>query len=193
MRFSGIRTRISGEGGFTLLELILVISIFSVMALLVFPRITLFFSNERGNFIVLTSIIAKTFDEAYLKGEMHYLVVHLAQQDNDLLEYGEDIFSRTNGVSVVTIKNRNTFADSPHPLLKFHRFPESFTIEEVLVRGKSPVTRGSVLVPFYPQGASDNVIIHILVNRKDRWSVKISKMLKEPGIEREYINFREQP
>jgi len=189
----GIISRLSGEDGFTLLELILVISILSVLSLLVFPRISLFFKGERGNFIVLTSIISKTFDEAYLKGDINYLVIHLSQPDHEMLDYGENIFSRTNGISVIKMNEESAFIDSPHPLLRYHAFPGSFKIEEVLFRENESVSRGSVLVPFYPSGISDNVILHILVNGSDRWSVRISRMQKEPSIVPDYITFQDEP
>ncbi|HDP79251.1 MAG TPA: type II secretion system protein [Spirochaetes bacterium] len=192
MKRPGVISRLIGEDGFTLLELILVISILSVLSLLVFPRISLFFKGERGNFIVLTSIISKTFDEAYLKGDINYLVIHLAQPDHEMLDYGENIFSRSNGISVVKMNEESAFVDSSHPLLGYHGFPGSFKIEEVLFRGNESVSRGSVLVPFYPSGISDNVILHILANGTDRWSVKISRMQKEPSILPDYITFQDE-
>ncbi|MCU0822753.1 MAG: hypothetical protein MUC95_09845 [Spirochaetes bacterium] len=48
---------------------------------------------------------------------------------------------------------------------------------------------GNVLIPFYSKGYSDNVILHILVNDEERWSVRIFKLKKEAEILPDYIDF----
>ncbi|MCU0821660.1 MAG: prepilin-type N-terminal cleavage/methylation domain-containing protein, partial [Spirochaetes bacterium] len=53
--------------GFTLLEIMVVITIISIMTLLVLPRISRLFDTKRNNFFILTTVIAKTFDDSFLK------------------------------------------------------------------------------------------------------------------------------
>ena len=51
------------------------------------------------------------------------------------------------------------------------------------------ITSGNVLIPFYPRGHSDDVIVHILSNDDERFSMRISKFRKEPKILPDYVSF----
>lgn len=189
MNATGRASIIRGRGGFTLLELIVVITIISIMAMLVVPRIPRFTGTDRGSFIILTGIVARCFDDAYLKGTTNYLIVHLHDRGTEIGEYDEKIFGRRNGLSVVTLNRDGWFMDSRDRLLAHHRFPDSFKIEEVLVPGADPIREGNVFIPFYPSGSSANAILHILVGGKERWSVRINRLKKEARITHEYAGF----
>ena len=184
---------IRDDSGFTLLEMIIVVVILSIMAMVVAPRLTNFFGSRRGNFIIITSIIAKTFDDSFIKENINFLVCHLYETDPEYEpDINEKIFSRSNGISVVTIDNNGKYTDSKNRLLKFKEFSDSFKIEEVLVSTGESITSGNVLIPFYPRGYSDDAIIHILVNNEERWSIRIHKFRKEAEIIPEYIDFKRQ-
>ena len=64
--------------------------------------------------------------------------------------------------------------------------------EEILLSTGEKITTGNVLIPYYPGGQSDNVILHILINNEENWSLRIYKMRKEPEIFHGYINFLTQ-
>lgn len=183
------RMKINDNKGFTLLEMIIVMVIISIMALLVAPRLTDILGSRRGNFIILTSIIAKTFDDSFIRGNVNFLIVHLNEQDPDS-EPGAnaDIFSRRNGISVVNL-DEGKFVDSKNKLLQFKEYPSSFKIEKVLLSTGEKITQGNVIIPFYPNGNSDDVIVHILVNDEERWSLRMYKLKKEADIAYNYIDF----
>ncbi|MBP7584973.1 MAG: prepilin-type N-terminal cleavage/methylation domain-containing protein [Spirochaetes bacterium] len=182
------RAAFSDNRGFTLLELIIVLAIVSIMTLLVAPRVSVFLSGSRSNFIILQSIVSKSFDDAFIQNRTNFLVIHMGETVSDLTDLGEKIFSRKNGVSVVNFAD-GEFRDSPNPLLAYREFPSSFRFEEVLMASGEKISQGNVLVPFYPQGQSDDVIVHILVNDEERHSMRISKFRKKPRFVREYITF----
>jgi prepilin-type N-terminal cleavage/methylation domain-containing protein len=174
--------------GFTLLEMIIVIVIISILALLVAPRLTTFLGGRRGNFIILTSLIARTFDDSFIRGNTNFLIIHLYETDEES-EVENEIFSRRNGVSVVTLKKNGTFVDSKNRMLSYQEFSDDFKIEEVLLPSGDRITYGNVLIPFYPKGMADDAIIHILVDDEERWSVRIHKLRKEASIASDYIDF----
>ena len=178
------------SGGFTLIEMIIVISILSIMALIVAPRISNFMGRERGSFIILTSLIAKTFDDSFIRERTNFLVVHLYERDLETAQFGEDIFSRENGVSVVLLDKDGRFVDSPNRLLKYQGFSaSSFRIDEAVFPNRETARRGNVFIPFHPGGFSDNVILHITVGGDQRWSVRIFKLKKEAAIIPEHVGF----
>lgn len=187
---SGIREKEKWNKGFTLLEIIIVMVIISILGLLIIPRMSGIFNTKRNNFLILTATIAKTFDDSYLSNRQNILIVHLHEPNSDSEEEQEsEILSRTNGISVVNLDSKGLLTDSKNKILKYREFPDSFKIEEVLLSTGEPVATGNVLIPFYPEGYSDNVIIHILINDEERWSVRIFKMRKEPEIINGYIDF----
>jgi prepilin-type N-terminal cleavage/methylation domain-containing protein len=175
----------SGKG-FTLIELLIVISILSVMSLIVAPRLSNIFDSKRSNFLILTSMIAKTFDDSFAHDRTNFLLIHLYEPMSSN-ETNEKVFSRKNGVSVVVRNETGNFEDNKNKLLQYKQFSDSFKIEEILLSTGERITTGNVLIPFYPGGQSDNVILHILINDQENWSVRISRMRKEPEIHQGYI------
>jgi len=180
---------LAGREGFTLVELIVVISIFAVISMIVAPRIANFMSAERSGFIVLRAVLAKAFDDAFVNGRTNYAVFHLYERDVELSKFNEGVFDRVNAISVLVLTPEGKFQDSPHRLLKHHTFPDSFRLEEAVFSGGQTVRRGNVLVPFYPGGSSDDVVLHVLVNGTEQRSVRMYKFLKEPSIEQGYTSY----
>jgi prepilin-type N-terminal cleavage/methylation domain-containing protein len=185
---SYIKDALRGNKGFTLVELIIVVVILSILSLVVAPRITNIFDSRRSNFTILTTIIAKTFDDSFINERLNFLLIHLFEPGSGTATEGE-VFFRNNGVSVVVRNDNGDYIDHPNKLLQYKQFSDSFRIEEIILSTGEKITEGNVLVPFYPAGYSDNVILHILVDDEERWSVKIFKMRKEPEVVPEYIDF----
>ncbi|MDY6934341.1 MAG: prepilin-type N-terminal cleavage/methylation domain-containing protein [Spirochaetota bacterium] len=188
-RASYLQETLKGRDGFTLLEIIIVIVIISVMSMFIAPRMVNYFGSARSHFVVMTTIIAKTFDDSFINDRMNFLVIHLYEPFEESEGEIDELFSRQNGVSVVNFNEKGKFVKSNNKLLGYKGFPESFKIEEVVLSTGEKVHLGNVLIPFYPQGYSDNVILHILVNAEERWSIRIYKLRKEAKVFPDYIEF----
>lgn len=177
-----------------MVEIMVVITIISIMSMVAVPRISGFFSNKRENLAVFTGIAVKTFDDSFLHEKINYLVIHLSSgsvgSDDALSSSSKDIFSRGNGLSVVNLMD-GAFQDNPRKLFRYKHFNDSFRVEEVVLSSGEIIQSGNVLIPFYPQGYSDNVIVHILVNNEEKISVRIFRHLKEPRVYPGYITFQE--
>jgi prepilin-type N-terminal cleavage/methylation domain-containing protein len=63
--------------GFTLIEILIVISIISVMSLIIAPRMSKIFDSKRSNFLILTAMIAKTFDDSFVNDRLNFVLLHL--------------------------------------------------------------------------------------------------------------------
>ena len=177
--------------GFTLIEIIIVVTVLSIMGMLVAPRLSSFLGDERKNFKLITGIIAKTYDDAFIHGNNNYLAFHLYEpgaEEGD--EDREDVFLRDNAVSVL-VRQEGKFIDHSRKSLRFRQFSEDFMLEDVILGSGTKITEGNVLVPFYPQGYSDNVIVHIRTGDDEVWSLRIYKHLKEPDVKYGYRTFDE--
>jgi len=176
------------DRGFTLIEIVVVIAILSILFMIAVPRVTRIFSSQRENFAVFTGMIAATFDDAFLKNRTDFFTIYLSAPDPEDAMAQKDVFNRKNGVAVLNYVNGD-FVDSRRKTLGFKEFSRSFLIEEVVTSSGETITNGNVKIPFYPQGYSDNYIIHILVNGEQKWSVRIDKHLKEPKVSEGYATF----
>jgi prepilin-type N-terminal cleavage/methylation domain-containing protein len=174
--------------GFTLVELLVVITVLSIMGVVIMPRVTGFLGADRGNMIALSSIISKTFDDSFLRKRTNFLAIHIYGPSARTREEKNPLFERENGVSVLTLNNEKVFEDSKSRVLAYKKFPSNFTIDEVILSTGEKVTGGTVLIPFYPEGYSEDAIIH-LTSGTDRWSVIIYKMRKEPRVTADYVDF----
>ena len=184
---------LKNNSGFTLIEVIIVIVLLSIIATTAIPRIAGFSTNERKNFIIMTGMIGKIFDDAFLKDRTTYLVIHLYDtSDESSGLYDEEdpqynIFSRENGLSCVHYID-NEFIDCRGRMLQYQKFPDNFILEEVVLANGEVLTSGNVMIPYYRQGFSDNVIIHISSD-DEKWSIRIDKHLKEPVKIQDFVTF----
>jgi hypothetical protein len=82
----------------------------------------------------------------------------------------------------------NEWVDCNRKSLKYKEFPNSFLIEEVITPSGEKIANGIALIPFYPQGYTDNHVIHILVKGEQKWSIRIDKHIKEPKVLEGYVS-----
>ena len=174
--------------GFTLVELLVVITLLSIVGVVIMPRVSGFLGADRGNMIALSSIITKTFDESFLKKKTCFLALHLNGPSAKPREDKNPVFERQNGVSVLILGENGSLEESKTRALAFKKFPSGFTLDEVILSTGEKVTGGTVLIPFYPEGNSDDAIIHV-TSGSDRFSVIIYKMRKEPRVTGDYVDF----
>jgi len=161
------------------------------MTAMIAPRISTIFNKNKEAFALATGLMAKTFDDSFLKNKTNFLVVYLNKKDPRIEEMPKEqkvIFNHSNALSVLEL-NEGKFEHSTRKMFKLREFPESFKFERVLFKSGNQIEEGIALIPFYPNGSSDNVIIHVFVNDKEPWSIKIDKYRREPTVIPEFIDF----
>ncbi len=185
-------SKIKCQNGMTLIEIIVVVTIISIMSMVAVPKISGIFSNKRENVAIFTGIIARTFDDSFLHERINYLVIHLYnggdRAGKNFLKSDDDVFRRSNGLSIVNLKD-GIFIDNNRKIFSHKAFNDSFKIEEVLLGSGENIQNGNIMIPFYPQGFSDNAIIHLIANDDEKISIRIFKHLKEPKVFPGYIVF----
>ena len=104
--------------------------------------------------------------------------------------YGE-IFQRRNAVSVVSLLN-GKFKESERKILEHREFNDSFILEEVILPTGEKITSGNVLVPFYPDGHGNDIMIHVHISGEEQWTVRMFRFMKEPRVNQGYLTFEDE-
>jgi hypothetical protein len=160
-----------------------------MLAALVVPKFVNVFSGGKGEMLTFTSMIAKTFDNAFLREEPCFLAIHCASPDVTIKANDpNNILSRENGVSITVFNKEGVLEDTKNRSLPRKRFPSSFRIEDIILSNGEKISRGTALISFTTDGFSSDTIIHIL-SGNDRYSVIIYRLKKEPRVFPEFVDF----
>jgi prepilin-type N-terminal cleavage/methylation domain-containing protein len=183
--------KLKDNQGFTLIEILIVVALIGILSVVIIPKISRYMRNDRTSLLLISSIIAKTFDDSFIKTRTNYLAIHLNKPDEaDPDDTLGDFAKRENGISVLNIDGDGKFTESKNPMLHKREFSGNFTLEEVILPGSDKITSGTVLIPFNPGGSSENAIINIRNSQNKEYSIFISKFRKEPHLFSGFSDFK---
>jgi prepilin-type N-terminal cleavage/methylation domain-containing protein len=189
-----MKKSLKNDAGFTLIEIMVVVAIIATMTALIIPRVSTIFNKNQEAFAITTGLIVRTFDDSFLKSKINFLAIYLNRQDPLKIEAipkeQREIFNHSNALAVLELQG-SRFVPSSRKMFKVRDFPKSFIFEKVLFASGNSIDEGIALIPFSPNGSSQNVIIHVLVNDTDRWSIKIDKFKREPTVIPGFIDFED--
>lgn len=139
-------TSIRFQGGFTLMELMVVLAILSAMMVVVFPRLNLGEDETRTEARRAASLLRAASEEASMRKET--------------LSLKFDLDARTIGVIRSTEERPELF--------------NTFTAVETPSRGM--VREGSLTVPISPMGAVEHIIVHLGADREPGFIVTLNSI-----------------
>lgn len=162
--------RSSGESGFTLIELIVVILLISILMVFAAPRldVSLFSDNERklSAWILLT---VKTLKENAFKTQ----TINTLHVDLD----ANRMWTSTGEVTDETPRENE------------YVLPEGYHLMDVVFPEQDKITRGAASIRFYAKGYSDKALIHVEDDDDNRFSFLIEPFLPHVKISETYIEF----
>ncbi|GFE57257.1 prepilin-type N-terminal cleavage/methylation domain-containing protein [Geobacter sp. AOG1] len=143
------------SGGFTLIELVVVLAILAMVALLVFPRLpSTSAANLRSSARTLAATIRYMGDKAVTSKNAYRLRVNLTDTR----------------LAVVKMVNGEESTDTD-PFFSRQILADGVTIEDVTIPRLGKVTAGEVAVNFGPAGLEDFAIIHLKGSRDTHFTV----------------------
>jgi len=151
---------LSDNRGFTLLEIIVVVTIIAIMSVIALPKLTGFLGDERKESSLLTAYIEAVTDDSFVHRKINYLCIHLAKPGTNNSELFDDRFNDLNMVNVYNFDD-SKFIQNKNRILKDREFSSSFILEEVIFDGGKVISQGNVLIPFYSDGSSEGFAIKI--------------------------------
>ncbi|MFQ5598340.1 MAG: prepilin-type N-terminal cleavage/methylation domain-containing protein [Nitrospiria bacterium] len=158
------------NGGFTLLELILVILILGFTALLVAPKLSSFGAGNMKRTI------------RHLSG----LIQHLAQESAATKRAYRLHFDLEEGAYWVSARQGdNTFATASDPLLAGRRLPRGISFEDVITSRQGKVNEGEAYTEIFWMGLEKSVI-HIKEEARV-WSLIVNPLTGHVKVDDRYV------
>ncbi|WP_279384424.1 pilus assembly FimT family protein [Geotalea toluenoxydans] len=170
-RTSNLKPRTGFQGGFTLMELMVVIAILSLIAGIVLPRLPSTESAKlRDSARSLASAIRFIGDRAATTKTGYRL--HL------------NITDSTTRVRQLSPSGEETAADDP--FLSRRPIAEGITIEDVTIPQSGKISEGEVIIGFGPGGLQDFMIIHLKDGKNGHFTVTAYPSSGKVKVEKGY-------
>ncbi len=171
--------------GFTLIELVVVITLISVMMVFAVPRLSTNLlssdSREVSKWIVLT---VKSLKEQSVRQAVAF-TLHV-DLDNHKFWTSRDVPQLEAVDAFADIEELEDLAENKEDELEL---PGGFRVVDVVFPGKEPRRSGVVPIRFYKKGYSDQAMIHLEDDRAGRVTYEIEPFLLQVQIHEEYVEF----
>ena len=169
------RTSSRREGGFTLLELMLVIVILGITAMMVLPRVASFGAGRLKR------------ESRRLSG----LIAHLAQESS-VTKRTFRLYYDLDGEAywVQALQANREFAASADPLAARRALPEGVAFEDVVTPRHGKVREGEAYTEFFPLGV-EKTTIH-LKSGEAVWTLAVNPLTGRVKVTDRYIDRQER-
>lgn len=158
----------SNNQAFTLIELIVVISVISVLLAFSLPRLDVsLFSDKKRSISSWIVLNARELKEK-------------AMQEQVLLVLNIDLDNNQMWVSVGPMTEDT-------PKTEEFKVPSGYTLMDVEFMNEQKINRGIAEIYFYPKGYSDKAVIHIEDKDNDQYSYLIEPFLPHVKVFEKYI------
>lgn len=191
--------RFSNRNGFTLIELIVVMTLIGIIFFFAIPRLdTSFLTNSSRQISNWITIHVTSLKSRAIEKQVPYIMeIDLGENRISCFagpENQTDIFAEANTQpDNSTAKGRvaDSKADEGREKPKKEDFslPDKYRIADVLLADGTIRTTGTVDIHFYPKGYSDRAIIHVKDDDGNTISYIIEPFLSRVMIKDDYVEF----
>ncbi len=192
------------ERGFSLIEMLIVIAIITLMAVFTIPSISTYFKLSLNS---ATRDIASTIKEAYngavLTGQVHRIVYDF-KESTFWVEAGPKGHLLDTATSLEKAERRKRFSrrkeEAPKPSFSMVKsitrkkvsLPAGVTFEDVVTQSREePITEGIAYTHFFPNGLTEQGLIHLKDDSKHRVSLVVTPLLGKTELYDRYITREE--
>lgn len=169
---------IKDSKGFTLLELIVVITLLSIMLMFAIPRFhssTLSNGPEKASRWIIANVQALKI-KAWRERKYYILEANIDSGEFTITE--ETLVEQNEDEAEPEVKKA-----------KGYTLPEGTTIADVEFPGMDKLSSGVARIHFYPKGYSDKALIHLKTDEGDRLTFLIEPFLPRVELFKEYTGF----
>jgi len=174
-------SRFNNHQGFTLIELIVVISLISILLAFALPKLNVSFVTDHqrklSTWIVLT---VKSLKENALRDQTLYVLN---------LDFDNQQMWTEKSVTKEETPEEKAVEEKKAPEENKYSLPEGYRLMDVEFVDDKKIKEGIVPIHFYPKGYSDKAIIHVQDENDNRSSYLIESFISHVKIHEEYIDF----
>lgn len=174
-------SKFNNHQGFTLIELIVVISLISILLAFALPKLNVSFVTDHqrklSTWIVLT---VKSLKENALRDQTLYVLN---------LDFDNQQMWTEKSVTKEETPEEKAVEEKKAPEENKYSLPEGYRLMDVEFVDDKKIKEGIVPIHFYPKGYSDKAIIHVQDENDNRSSYLIESFISHVKIHEEYIDF----
>jgi len=179
-------SKFNNDKAFTLIELIVVISLISIVLAFALPKLNISLVTDHHRklsaWIVLT---VKSLKENALREQLPY-VLYL-DFDNQQMWTAKDAPAEEKTQEEAASGKSDKEKEIPEE--NKYLLPQGYRLMDVAFIDDQTIKEGIVSIHFYPKGYSDKAIIHIQDADDNRYSYLIESFIPHVKIREEYIEF----
>lgn len=172
------------NGGFTLLELVVIMALMSVVLIFTVPRVIRFARGADDNRVIFIKSIDRVFRDSVTNSRLNLIVIHSKTKGEQI----SGIPDKRNGISVMTLKD-GVLVESGSKLLSYVQFPDSFSVESVCAGKGTVLKTGDIIIPVYPDGKTETAVITVNNGGKyESFRLRTGGLIDADGSETAYEN-----
>lgn len=192
------------QDGFSLIEMLIVIALMALITVFAIPSVSSYFQlsiNSASRELAAT--IKETYNSSLMTGKVHRLVYDLKKHEYWVEASSEQVLLDTKE-SLEKEERRKKFGrlseERPASPFKLEKtvtrkkmtLPRGVLFEDILTQqSPEPMAEGTVYTHFFPQGFTEQTVIHLKDNSKHHTSLVISPLLGKTDLYDRYATAQE--
>ena len=189
------------EDGFTLIEMIVVIAIIAIISVFAFPSLTSYFQlSLNGAAREVASTVKETFNQTSVTNRVFRIAYDLKKNEYWIEGGPEGVLLDTKVTKEKAERKKKfgfkqktedqpTFAMDKAISKKKKSLPRGVVFEDIITQqSPDPIKEGMVYTHFFPQGITEQTIIHLQDTAKHHSSLVISPLIGRTDLYNHYID-----
>ncbi len=192
------------QGGFTLIEVLVVVIVIALISVLALPSISSYFSvTIESSTRSIASIAREAFNSAVVTGRVHRIVFDIDKRtywvesgpygvtlDTEATREKERL--KTRFTSKTEKKEESDFSIEKSVMRKPSTLPLGVSFDDIISQqSKNPITAGRAYAHIFPHGICEQVIVHLKDTSQHKVTLVLNAIGGETSVYRRYVDREE--
>lgn len=200
-----IRSHPGLRAGFTLIEIMVVLAIIGGVMAVVAPKLVNSKSKMKDSVREFATITRDVHNAARLFNSTYRIVLDLDEEDGHsykiesapgnvttMSEEQEEELDKQMSAAKEKLEAKNQFSEDSRIIKKPVKLPKNFFVGTVEFGGRAKaITEGAARIYFYPQGLTDQAVVHFTDRKTLNWTVTIHPITGRAHIYERKVELKE--